>query len=72
MEDEQNISSSEQIVELLSVMYVQSLRIYDILMMSAQKLGVDIDKLEKMHEEGRTLCPEPMLVLDDDDSIQSK
>lgn len=53
-------------IEILSGLYIQSLRIYDILMLTAQKLGVDVDKLEKMHEEGKTLCPDPALVLDDE------
>jgi hypothetical protein len=56
-------------LEILSGLYIQSLRIYDILMLTAQKLGVDVDKLEKMHEEGKTLCPDPSLELDDDNDI---
>lgn len=54
-------------LEILSALYIQSLRIYDILMLTAQKLGVDIDKIEEMHEQGKTLCPDPALILDDEE-----
>lgn len=57
----------DPIIEILSGLYIQSLRIYDILMLTAQKLGVDVDKLEKMHEEGKTLCPDPALAPDEDE-----
>ena len=62
-----NEESNNDLLEVLSALYIQSLRIYDILMLSAQKLGVDTDKLEKMHTEGKTLCPDPALVFDDED-----
>jgi len=58
---------NDPMIEILSGLYIQSLRMYDILMVMAEKLGVDINKIEKMHEEGKTLCPDPALSLDDDE-----
>ncbi|NCX94528.1 MAG: hypothetical protein EBX40_07615 [Gammaproteobacteria bacterium] len=60
--------SNNDLIDILSAIYVQSLRIYDILMLSAQKLGVDIEKLEEMHENGKVLCPDPKLIIDDEDN----
>ena len=62
-----NEEQSNALLELLSGLYIQSLRNYDILMFLADKLGVDIDKIEQMHQEGRVLCPDPALVFDDED-----
>lgn len=62
---------NDAVEELLGALYIQSLRIYDILMLTAQKLGVDIDELEEMHAQGKVLCPDPALVLDDDETQTS-
>lgn len=58
---------NEQLTELLSVLYIQSLRIYDVLMFIAKSQGVDINKIEEMHTEGRTLCPDPALYIEEED-----
>jgi len=62
---------NEQLIDLLSGLYIQSLRIYDILMITAQKLGVDVSKLEEMHENGKVLCPDPMLVIEDEENANN-
>jgi len=59
--------NDEQLEEILSALYIQSLRIYDVLMFIANKQGVDTDQLEKMHAEGIVYCPDPALVIEDDD-----
>lgn len=60
---------NDQLEEFLSALYIQSLRIYDILMLTAQKLGVDTEKLEKLHSEGQVLCPDPALFVEDDENV---
>ena len=62
---------NDNIEELLGALYIQSLRIYDVLMLLAAKNGVDTDKLEEMHSKGKVLCPDPALVLDDEETQSS-
>lgn len=67
------MDNEEQIIQLLSGMYIQSLRNYDLLALIADKLGADVITITKMHQEGQILCPDPALVLDenDEDSTQN-
>lgn len=62
---------NDNIEELLGALYIQSLRIYDVLMLLAAKNGVDTDILEEMHANGKVFCPDPALVLDDDETQSS-
>ena len=60
--------NNDHIEELLGALYIQSLRMYDILMFMAEKQGVNIDEIEEMHASGKVLCPDPALVFDEDNS----
>lgn len=61
------MDQNEQIVELLSGIYIQSLRNYDMLALIADKLGADIISLSNLHENGGILCPNPALVFENDE-----
>ena len=56
----------EQILEMLTGLYIQSLRNYDLLALIANKLGADVVELSKLHQDGQVLCPDPALILDDE------
>jgi len=53
-------------LEILGGMYIQSLRIYDVLCIIADKLGANITDLTDLHTQGYTLGPDPSLRLDDE------
>ena len=63
MNDEQ----FQQLMELTSATYIQLCRIYDILIVSADKQGVDTIAIKEMHELGKTFSPYPALVEDDEE-----
>lgn len=48
--------------ELLGAMYIQNQRIYDMLSITADKLGADAVRLSKLHEQGEVLAPEPSFI----------
>jgi hypothetical protein len=52
----------EILQELLSGIYVQLARTYDVLMVTLDKLGGDAVSLSKEHEQGHILGPSPLLV----------
>lgn len=53
--------------ELLSVIYIQLARNYDLLAIIGDKLGADVLSLSKEHENGRILAPDPWMINDSDD-----
>ena len=57
--------STQQILELLGAMYIQSMRNYDMLSIMADKLGADATGLSKLHEEGQVLAPAPSFVYEE-------
>jgi hypothetical protein len=59
------------ITEILGGLYIQSLRMYDLLCIIGDKLGADVTQLSKLHEEGYTLGPDPTLRLDETDEKPS-
>lgn len=60
--------NSEALYELLGGMYIQLLRIYDLLTIVASGEGNKsiVDRIISLHESGKVLSPDPALVLDDD------
>lgn len=57
----------EILQELLSGIYVQLARTYDVLMVTLDKLGGDAVSLSQEHANGHTLGPPPLLVEEDDE-----
>jgi len=55
--------------ELLGAIFIQEQRNYDMLMIIADKLGADANKLLKMHEQGEVLAPAPAFNFGDDGDI---
>ena len=52
--------------EMMAGIYIQQLRIYDLLatMLTLQN-PERMDELERLHTEGKTLCPDPALKFED-------
>lgn len=65
MSDNSNPPASV-LYELLGAMYIQTLRIYDVLCLLASE-NPKISELIDLHEQGKTLAPDPSLNMDDDD-----
>jgi len=61
----------EPIVDILSGLYIQSLRNYDVMCLIADKLGADVIALKNLHEQGFVLAPDPALRLDETDETPS-
>jgi len=61
--------SDEQIQafqEMIAGIYIQQLRIYDLLAMMISLQNPDkMDELEKLHAEGKVLGPDPALKIED-------
>ena len=61
--------SDEQIQafqEMVAGIYIQQLRIYDLLaVLVSERLPEKMSQLEKMHTEGKVLCPDPALSIED-------
>ena len=53
--------------ELLGAIFIQEQRNYDMLMIIADKLGADANKLLQMHEVGEVLAPAPSFKFDESD-----
>jgi len=52
--------------ELLAGIYIQQLRIYDLLAVQISERNPDkIAELEALHASGKVLCPDPALKLED-------
>lgn len=58
--------NSEALYELLGGMYIQLLRIYDLLTLiaSGESNQVIVDRMISLHESGQVLSPDPALILD--------
>jgi len=63
MNDEQ----FETLQELLSVIYIQIARQYDMLSIIGEKLGANTIALSKEHEQGIILGPDPWMKEETDD-----
>jgi hypothetical protein len=63
-EFDSNQESDNVMVELLGGIYIQLLRIYDLLSLIAPK--EDVQRLYNLHESGRVLAPDPALVMDEE------
>lgn len=62
MSDEQG----QAIQELLAGIYIQNLRVYDVLMALLSKQDQQLaNKLEELHGEGKILGPDPALKIED-------
>lgn len=57
----------ESMMELNSAIYIQLCRIYDILLVTADKQGVDSVAIKDMHVQGKTFAPFPALIEDDNE-----
>jgi hypothetical protein len=55
--------------ELLGAIFIQEQRNYDMLMIIADKLGADANKLLQMHELGEVLAPAPSFKFDNESDI---
>ena len=53
----------ESLLEVLGGLYIQNLRIYDLLAVIADKLDADVVSLKDLHEKGQVLCPDPSLAI---------
>lgn len=62
MSDEQE----QAIQELVAGIYIQNLRLYDVLMAILSLKSVDTaNRLEALHKEGKILGPDPALKIED-------
>jgi hypothetical protein len=61
--------NSEALYELLGGMYIQLLRIYDLLglIASGESNTTKVEQLISLHESGKVLSPDPALIIDDDE-----
>lgn len=57
----------ENLLQLVSAQYVQLARIYDFLIVIADKVGVDSVALTEEHLQGKLIGPEPFLDLEEKD-----
>jgi hypothetical protein len=61
-----NEEQKEAMQELLAGIYIQNLRIYDVLMALLASQNVSTaNKLEELHKEGKILGPAPALKIED-------
>jgi hypothetical protein len=52
--------------ELIAGIYIQQLRIYDLLaVLVSERLPEKMQQLEQMHTQGKVLCPDPALTIDE-------
>ena len=58
----------ENMRDLLGAIFIQEQRNYDMLMIIADKLGADANKLLSMHESGQILAPAPSFVFEEEAS----
>lgn len=57
----------ETLREILSAIYIQLARTYDMLAIIGDKLGADVIGLHQEHENGRILAPDPWINDETDD-----
>jgi hypothetical protein len=53
--------------ELLGAIFIQEQRNYDMLLMIADNLGSDTDKMIEMHAKGQVLAPAPSFIFEEED-----
>ena len=58
----------ETLHELLSAIYVQTARIYDVLAIIGDKLGADVLALSQEHEQGKLLGPPPLFTDEEEEN----
>lgn len=56
----------DQMMQLNSAIYIQLCRIYDLFVVSGDKLGIDTIAIKEMHTLGKTFSPYPLLVDDEE------
>jgi len=61
-----NQQQTDTLLEILTGIYIQTLRIYDQLAIIGDKLGADTTQLANLHEQGHTIGPDPALTIDQD------
>ena len=57
-------------LEIMGGMYIQMLRIYDLLAVIGKhtpNADSDISKVIELHESGKVLAPDPALIMDEDE-----
>ena len=60
------MNDEQAVQELLAGIYIQNLRVYDVLMtMLSLQNPAKADELEKLHAEGKVLGPDPALKIED-------
>jgi len=67
---EQRLLDNE--IDLLTAIYIQSSRIYDLMYILADASGVDKEKLaeiQKLHGEGNILTPPPALAAEENEDV---
>jgi hypothetical protein len=67
-DSEKTVEVLENLRELLGAIFIQEQRNYDMLMIIADKLGADANKLLQMHELGEVLAPAPSFKFEDSDA----
>lgn len=61
-----SVEQEQAMQELLAGIYIQNLRIYDVLMMQlALQNPAKANMLEELHKEGKILGPDPALKIED-------
>ncbi len=60
------IDLNENIRDLLGAIFIQEQRNYDMLMIIANELGADANKLLLMHSQGQVLAPAPSFKFEDE------
>lgn len=67
-----NDDQFEVVQELLSAVYVQLARIYDVLIVTLDKLNGDAVSLSKEHAQGHILGPPPLLMEERDEELDRR
>lgn len=62
-------SDSHVTIELLGGIYIQMLRIYDLLAL-ALKDNPKLEEMISLHESGRVLSPDPALIIEDESEVE--
>ena len=62
-----NNEQLDALIEMLGGIYIQQLRLYDVMCVIGDKLGADMIALKNLHEQGYILGPDPALRLDETD-----
>jgi hypothetical protein len=57
--------------ELQASMFIQTMRIYDMLSIIGDKLGADAKGLVELHQEGQVLCPPPAYLMEEENNASS-